>query len=84
MNVTHNYDLQMFNIMGREPQQMTKSGLSCVLMYWLSFNGYKDGFLIHLNPTISMLSGLEDTGTYSIEGDGWWDFVTMVYKRWKR
>lgn len=79
------YDNQMFAIMGREPDRMDIYHLSTRLHFWLWNNGYLVGDVIHLNPTISILSGLEDTGTYSTEGDdAWWNFVTMVHERWKR
>lgn len=82
MAYENTYDPQMFELLGREPERMSIYQLSTILDFWLWNNRYRDDSVIHINPTISTLSGLEDIGTYSIE-DGWWDFVTMVYDRWK-
>lgn len=87
MDIHSRFDMQMFHILGKEPVSkpaiLSMSELSVLLNWWLRNNDFeRDGKLI-LNPQISELSGLPDTGEFDTTGDKWWDFVTLVYNKWK-
>ena len=87
MDTYSRIDAQMFQILGKDPTCrpaiLNKSELSVLLSWWLRRNDYERDGKIILNPSVSELSGLPDTGEFDTTGDRWWDFVSMVFEKWK-
>ncbi len=88
MNVLRDYQPRLYEILEITPRLMTKAQLSKELTIWLnknSTNNYYNTGIIYINDDkISELTGLPLNTEYTSTGDGWWNFTTLVYKKWLR
>jgi len=88
MNVLRDYQPRLYEILEITPRLMTKAQLSKELDSWFKKNNTKNYYntgIIYINDDkISELTGLPINTEYISTGDGWWDFTTLVYKKWLR
>lgn len=82
MNALREFNPRLFEILEIEPRIMTKAHLSRELSIWLNKNNYVKNAIIYVDEKISELSGLPIKTKHNEVDDGWWDFVTLVYKKW--
>lgn len=84
MNVLRDYNPRLYEILEIEPRLLSKAQLSKELDKWLNINNYyKDG-IIYINDKLNELTDLPIGTNYITIGNGWWDFTTLVYKKWLR
>ena len=88
MNVLRDFQPRLYEILGITPRLLTKAQLSKELNNWFKKNNTKNYYntgIIYINDDIiSELSTLPLNTEYNSIGDGWWDFTTLVYKKWLR
>jgi hypothetical protein len=88
MNVLRDFQPRLYEILEITPRLMTKAQLSKELDSWFKKNNTKNYYntgIIYINDDIiSELSTLPLNTEYNSIGDGWWDFTTLVYKKWLR
>lgn len=85
MNVLRDYNLRVYEILDIEPRLMSKSEFSKVLSSWINRNNYYNAGIIYINDDIiSELSGLPINTQYNPIRDGWWKFITLIYKKYVR
>ena len=90
MNATtfYDYNPRLYEILEIEPRLLSKSQLSKVLGNWITKNNknnyYTNGIIYINDDIISELSGLPINTQYNTISDGWWRFITLIYKKWLR
>lgn len=88
MNVLRDYNPRLYEILEIEPRLMSKAHFSKALTNWLTTNNTKNYYntgIIYINDDlISELSGLPINTQYNTSRDGWWNFITLIYKKWLR
>ena len=86
MNVLRDYNPRLYEILEIQPRLLSKAQLSRELNNWFKRNNIKNYYntgIIYINDVlISELTGLPLNTEYISIGDGWWDFTTLVYKKW--
>ncbi len=82
MNVLRDFQPRLYEILEITPKLMTKAHLSKELSKWLNKNNYVTNAIIYVDDKVSELSGLPNKTKHNEINDGWWDFVTLVYKKW--
>lgn len=82
MNVPRSFNPRLYEILEIDPILMSKAQLSKYLGKWINNNKYSKGSKIYVNDIINELSGLPTNTEYDQLGDGWWNFTTLVYKKW--
>ena len=85
MNVLRDYNPRVYKILDIEQRLISKAEFSKVLGSWINRNNYYNTGIIYINDDIiSELSGLPINTQYNPIRDGWWKFITLVYKKWVR
>ena len=82
MNILRDFDPRVYEILEIEPKLMTKAHLSKELSRQLNKNNYVKNAIIYVDEKVSELSGLAVKTKHDEMDEGWWDFVTLVYKKW--
>jgi hypothetical protein len=82
MNALRNFNPRLYEILEIEHRLMSKAHLSKELSKWLNKNNYVKNAIIYVDEKINELSGLPNKTKHNELDDGWWDFVTLVYKKW--
>jgi hypothetical protein len=84
MNVLRDYNSRLYEILEIEPRLLSKAQLSRELSKWINTNNYSKTGIIYINDKLNELSDIPVGTEYNEIGDGWWDFTTLVYKKWLR
>lgn len=88
MNFLRDYNPRLYEILEINPRLLSKAQLSKELNNWFKKNNTKNYYntgIIYINDDlISELSTLPINTEYNSISDGWWDFITLVYKKWLR
>ena len=81
MNVQRSFQPRLFEILNIPPKSLSKIGLSNEVQQWMKVHGcLQNSFPI--DAALSELTGLPEGSEYTILGSGFWDFITLIYKKW--
>lgn len=91
MNRVRTFKPELFTMLEIPEREISKAQLSGILNQYIKQNNLdqRDGELryIQINRVIAKLLETQGTKIYLFKGTkkitDWWDFVTMVYTKWK-
>jgi hypothetical protein len=95
MNVLRDYNPRLFEILGIPYHRASKAHLGKIIDFYVVDNNYDihvpdtaDRYIDLFPESVRELTGIYDKDRYYFFINGvpqytWWDFVTLIYKRWK-